>query len=118
MMRTKFMVVAIVLILIIPINFNSTNSHFKSSDENQVDDRIEFDFVDRNVEKLLSNAPTAFTENQGQLENDNIRFYVQGGGLWFTDDGVWFELREEIKGQESRVESQKTLLIGWKEWNH
>ena len=38
-----------------------------------------------------------FTENSGQLKNDNVKFYAQSGGLWFTDDGVWFEIREEVK---------------------
>jgi hypothetical protein len=46
------------------------------------------------MNNLLSNAPKAFTENQGQLQNDEVRFYDQSGSLWFTDDSVWFELRE------------------------
>ena len=59
--------------------------------------------------KLLANTPQAFTANRGQLENDDVQFYIQGGGLWFTDDGVWFELREEItkNSRESSVESQE-----------
>jgi len=58
--------------------------------------------VDAN--KLLSNAPQAFTENRGQLENDEVRFYDQGGGLWFTDDGVWFEIREYEENNGRGVE--------------
>jgi hypothetical protein len=55
-----------------------------------------------NVNKLLTNTPKAFTVNHGQLGNDEVRFYEQGGGVWFTDDGVWFELREEI-GEEREL---------------
>jgi hypothetical protein len=47
-----------------------------------------------NVEDFFNFAPKAFTENRGQLENDEIRFYDQGGDVWFTDDGMWLELRE------------------------
>ena len=43
---------------------------------------------------LLAKAPKAFTQNQGQIKNDDIRFYMQGSGLWFTDDGVWFDIQE------------------------
>ncbi len=37
--------------------------------------------------------------------NDSVRFYIQGGGLWFTDEGVWFEIKESIesRSQESRA---------------
>ncbi|MCK5559210.1 MAG: hypothetical protein KAJ51_01400, partial [Thermoplasmata archaeon] len=41
----------------------------------------------KNVEKFMANAPIAFTTNYGQLENDEVRFYAQGGGVWFADDG-------------------------------
>jgi hypothetical protein len=50
-------------------------------------------------------TPTSFTENRGQLENEEVRFYTQNGGIWFTDDGVWFEVKEElsINSRESEV---------------
>ncbi|MCK5559952.1 MAG: hypothetical protein KAJ51_05140, partial [Thermoplasmata archaeon] len=56
-----------------------------------------------NARRLLTNPPPAFTVNRGQLENGEVRFYVQGGGIWFTDDGVWIELREyaDTRGQGS-----------------
>ena len=61
-----------------------------------------------NIKGLLSNTPNAFTENRGQLENDEVRFYDQGGAVWFTDDGVWFELREydETRGRGSGFRGQ------------
>lgn len=60
---------------------------------------------DQQIQNYLANTPIAFTENRGQLENDEVLFYDQGGSVWFTDDGMWMELREEIKSQESRVKS-------------
>ena len=47
------------------------------------------------VNQLLENTPRAFIENRGQLTNDDVRFYAQDGLLWFTDDGAWFEIRDE-----------------------
>ncbi len=62
----------------------------------------------QDAEKLLSTAPRAFTENQDQLENDEVRFYDQGGDVWFTDSCVWFELRDNIdtRGQGSQLRGQ------------
>jgi len=35
-----------------------------------------------------------FTENRGQVGNDSVRFYIQGKGVWFLNDGVVFDIRE------------------------
>ncbi len=40
----------------------------------------------------LPSSSGGFTQNVGQLQNDDIRFYSQGGGIWFTDDGVWYDI--------------------------
>ncbi len=55
-----------------------------------------------------------FTENCGQVENDDVQFYVQDGSVWFTDDGVWFELREyaDSRGQESGFRGQGGVSNG------
>jgi hypothetical protein len=63
--------------------------------------------MNEDSKKLLTNAPLAFTENRGQLENDEVRFYDQSGSVWFTDDGVWFELKDKLSNysQQSIVNS-------------
>jgi len=33
-------------------------------------------------------APRSFTENLGQLDDDDILFYDQRGRVWFTGDGA------------------------------
>ncbi len=78
-------------------------SKFESNNENE---------IIKNAEQLIVNAPPPFIENRGQLKNDEVRFYDQDGSVWFTDDGVWFELREEIKvtSRESGVESHESRL--------
>ena len=43
----------------------------------------------------LPSSSGGFTQNMGQLPNDDVRFYSQGGGVWFTDDGAWFDIYEE-----------------------
>ena len=105
------MVVAIISILLIEFILISPNFSSLPSKDVQISETPKMQdnkISSTNANNLLSNAPRAFTENRGQLENDEVRFYAQGGGLWFTDDGVWFELREEISivRQESRVKSQ------------
>ena len=52
------------------------------------------DIPNSDVSELLSTAPRAFTANHGQLENVEVLFYDQSDVVWFTADGVWFELRE------------------------
>jgi len=63
--------------------------------------------ANEDIKRILNNNPIAFTENLGQVKNDNVRFYVQNGGLWFTDDGVWIEVRDElsVNSQQSTVYS-------------
>ena len=98
--REKIIVILITLILIaefIIIVPQSNSTSMKNKYTTEISNK---ELVPVDVNKLLSNAPMAFTENQGQLENDNVRFYVQGGGIWFTDDGVWFELREYVETNE------------------
>ena len=61
----------------------------------------EFSTVD--VNKFLTNRNLVFTKNKGQIENDEVQFYCQGGGIWFTTDGVWFEIREEVNVEDREV---------------
>jgi hypothetical protein len=44
---------------------------------------------------FLSNNRNIFIKNCGQLDNEEVRFYAQDGSIWFTDSGVWFEIRED-----------------------
>jgi hypothetical protein len=60
------------------------------------------------LNNLLSCPPRVFTENLGQLDNNDVLFYDPGSAVWFTADEVWFELREyaEASSQLSAPRSQ------------
>jgi hypothetical protein len=100
----------VILFLISPLVIPDNHQTNLSEDQN---DDLEYALDNKmitNSNQFLSNAPTTFTENRGQLYNDNVRFYAQDGSVWFTDSGVWFELREyynargkgsDLRGQES-----------------
>jgi hypothetical protein len=92
--------VVVVLILSLPSNFYFTYIVPSSVDEYQTETEIDFEFNNNKIESPISNIHIAFTENRGQLENDEVRFYDPGGKVWFTDGGVWFELREEIETRD------------------
>jgi hypothetical protein len=105
-MHNKFLVVIVVFFFIIDIPVYSANIFSSSTQEN-----IEFRSIDEvedpvNIDKndIINHVPTEFTKNCGQLENKNVRYYAQGGSLWFTDDGVWFEIKKEINVQDSGLE--------------
>ncbi len=63
---------------------------------------------EREVNKVLSSARTVFTENHGQIGNDEVRYYVQGGGIWFAEGGLYFELIEDGQIKSPGVESRNT----------
>jgi hypothetical protein len=51
----------------------------------------------RGGESPPESGPAAFTENRGQWDGE-VRFGTQGGRVWFADDGVWLDIREEGDG--------------------
>jgi hypothetical protein len=93
------------LLIIIIINTNSISilSQDLETNTNSIN-KVSWSYVNN----LLVNTPRTFTENRGQLENDDVRFYAQDGGIWFTDSGMWLEIREfvENRGQRSEAGNQ------------
>jgi hypothetical protein len=72
------------------------------------------------AEQSLTYLPHAFTENRGQL-NNKVRFYEQGGGVWFSDSSVWFEFRDErsINSQLSSNIDPESIMVtnDWRTMN-
>jgi hypothetical protein len=68
--------------------------------------------IENHLDQKLIGTQIAFTENHGQVGNDKVRYYVQGGGIWFTDDGVWIEVRDELSmtSQQSTVYSPESRI--------
>ena len=107
-------IIAIIIILLFLIKFIVIDPNFQSMATKDIEDFKDPDKINisKRVDKLLNTPPRGFTENCGQLENDDVRFYAQGGDLWFTDDGVWFEVRDEfsIYSQQSTVYTRGSNL--------
>jgi hypothetical protein len=109
-MSEKCLSILIVFILVSNISVIHNNDHnAKSFDDIQTDENQIVDKKEQDISRILGYTPRAFTANQGQLENDEVLFYDQGGGVWFTADGVWFELREYVdtRGRGSQLSGQE-----------
>ncbi|WP_455393055.1 DUF7948 domain-containing protein [[Eubacterium] cellulosolvens] len=104
-MRQKLLGSFIITLFLAETMFIFPTANFTEIQEEEESVVPEHEFLPDDMNKLLSNPPRAFTANYGQLENEEIRFYTQDGSVWFTDDGVWFELKEynENRGQEQQT---------------
>ncbi len=75
------------------------------SSENSISDKssyLEKTSGDINVEKakILTNLDTFngyFTANQGQVEDDSVKYYIHGKGIWFLESSVIFDIQEPLK---------------------
>jgi hypothetical protein len=61
--------------------------------------------------RLLNTQNIAFTENRGQLNNDDVRYYDQDGNVWFTDSGVFFKIQDEISRSSLGSEPMRSGLV-------
>ncbi len=140
-MKRKIIVILLIFILVVPIIFESiyqkngtidqpvidseqiidnTNSE-KNAMDDDINHKLPSDIKDQKLEPVnkneimynLNQFNGYFTENRGQVGNDSVRYYIQGGGVWFLDDGVVFELREEISSNspQSTVYSPESRLM-------
>lgn len=79
-----------------PIKNNDSISVIDHSIDSSVIDNPQEQQVIQNINRLGG----YFTENRGQVTNDSVRYYIQGKGIWFTDEGVVFEISKEIEAQD------------------
>ena len=83
------------------------------------DDTVNFDQdnIENNPEQYLDlcnlGSKLRFIENNGQLDNDQVRYYTKNEDIWFTSDGVFFEIRDElsINSHQSTVRSPISGLM-------
>ncbi len=110
-MNIKFTAILISIILLIASLSFIVNSEkisresFFDQEKPSIKNYKDLKIKKTDVTKPLINT-YGFTENRGQLENDNVRFYDQGGSVWFTDDGVWFDLREIVETRDQGSEAR------------
>lgn len=111
--KTKFYSLLIVFLLLIEISTIAIHStQFQSLQENQSSVPT-FRESSYKKDKISFTTPHTFTANHGQVDNDHVQFYAPGGGLWFTNDGVWIEVKEKISvnSQKSTVNSLESGLM-------
>jgi hypothetical protein len=118
-MRAKLIAISILFILLITQisveakSFNSFLEPYSDAEQNPlVSSKLASNPIGSYKNIDLENVPVAFTENLGQLENDDVRFYDQSGSVWFTDDGMWMEVRDDssIISHQSIVNSPDSVL--------
>ncbi|MCK5560335.1 MAG: SBBP repeat-containing protein, partial [Thermoplasmata archaeon] len=56
----------------------------------------------------LNKISEFFTENRGQIKEYTVKYYITGKGVWFLDDGVVFEIREEQKAESRESGSRES----------
>ncbi|MFW9877010.1 MAG: hypothetical protein ACFFG0_28280, partial [Candidatus Thorarchaeota archaeon] len=109
-MRIKILTLLIVFLIIFSINAKGEkkgilviNSHSNENDDLQIN--INTSNLNReNKDSLILNPKITFTKNCGQIENEEIFFYDQNNRIWFTNDGIWYEFREEITINKQQVQ--------------
>ena len=95
----KYIIIFSICILVLPmINVVLSKSVYNIDIKIDTVDIIEKSIFNQPEETYilqnLNNLDGFFTENRGQVGNDSVRYYIQGKGVWFLDDGVVFELSE------------------------
>jgi len=100
--KKRYITLAINLILIVSVlsgMFSRSELLSNSANySNEIINNLLFNQIKNTpISKNLKNIDGFFTENQGQVDNESVRYYIQGKGVWFFDDGVVFEIREEIE---------------------
>ncbi|MCK5561561.1 MAG: SBBP repeat-containing protein [Thermoplasmata archaeon] len=97
-----------------PVQYNGSTSETDYSIDNSVIDNAREQQILQNINRLDG----YFTENCGQVGNDSVRYYIQGKGVWFLDDGVVFEIKESMESRSLGVgsrESEDPFFNGYQE---
>lgn len=112
-MKKCFIILLFYILILSTINIVISNP--KSTGDSVINSR---NIIDNKIEKTkilqnLNENNDFFTENQGQISNDSVRYYIQGEGVWFLDEGVVFEIREEtsMNSPESRVKGRELEFL-------
>lgn len=73
-----------------PINNNNSASEIGNSIDSS---RINIP-QEQQILQNINRLDGYFTENRGQVEDDSVRYCIQGKGVWFLEDGVVFKIQE------------------------
>jgi hypothetical protein len=78
------------------------NDNLPSNTDYSVDTSVIDNAQKQNILQSINRLDGFFTQNQGQVGNNSVRYYIQGKGVWFLDDGIVFEIKEQLKENEAR----------------
>jgi len=81
-------VITITSISLTPLKTDSSD-HFG----NKMDGQLEEEQILQNLNEMDG----FFTKNNGQMDNESVRYSFHGKGIWFLDDAVVFEFIVPIK---------------------
>lgn len=104
----RFVIIFLIFVLIVSamnavVSETISSNNFRMNTENANDNFISNNIENAGISNNYNKMKGHFTENRGQVGDGSIRYYIQGKGAWFLDDGVVFELRETIEVE--RLES-------------
>ncbi len=63
------------------------------------------------INKKNNNFGDHVTQNQGQVRNELVRFYIQGKGIWFLEDSVVFKIMESRSRESGGRESDRSVVL-------
>jgi hypothetical protein len=75
---------------------NNTDTPYKQISQFLSKSNNSFNLLINDRMQNIDSSFVYFCTNSGQLQNDIVQFYSQNNDIWFTDDGVWFEVREDL----------------------
>ncbi|MCK5561498.1 MAG: SBBP repeat-containing protein, partial [Thermoplasmata archaeon] len=81
------------------MNFGTSKPIQKNNSTSEADYSID-NAQEQQILQNINRLDGFFTENRGQLGNDSVRYYIQGQGVWFLDNGVVFEIQEPLEQTE------------------
>ena len=101
-LNKKMILIIIAIILLTDFTIVGANPNQVEKTKNQYKDvNLNYYPLDQNqIFKELTTNPDYFIENNGQLTNDNVKYYSPDGSTWFTASAVWLKpWRDDITNE-------------------
>ena len=103
-MKKISIVIICLFLLSSAVNFGTSKPTLLNDLASEIDYSIDNSVIgnaqEQQILQNINRLDGFFTENRGQVRNDSVRYYIQGKGVWFLDDGVVFEIQEPVEQTE------------------
>ena len=108
MMLMRILTIMTILIIIISsINFFSSNSYSNKSNGHDCEIQNYINLKETNINNSLLKFPLVFSKNNGQINNNSIKFYIQNTGICFTNSGMLIELKDSMENEGIKLHNQR-----------